>query len=881
MLAESFRRRWSRWLGLGSSRKPVSRPLGQRPGRFTPRLEALEDRLVPSWIGATSGSTIDSAHNYNLVSNWAGGVIDDSFQGVTLTGNLSLYLSANRTTPSAGLNLNYLVNYGTNYSLTLQSNNSTARTLTLSGDVQGDFGGPAGGRVTIGSVANPVNISLGPQRAINVAGAGDTLDLVNVVSGGNLSLSGNGTLQMDGANTYTGTTSIAGGRVQIAADAALGSTRAPLSLNGGTLAATGTFQLNSNRSISLGSNQGTINVAAGKTLTFNGYFGGVGGLTKDGGGTLIVGGVERYQGATTVNGGTFRLGVANSLESTTALVVNTGGTLDMGGFDLQVGDTHAPTLSGHGTITDNGAAATLSFVQYTNSDPFIDANLSGALSLVINAQNYGGGVRLTGANNYTGGTTVEGGAILTCNSSNALSPYSALTFISGDVDLNGHDQQVGGLFCDSSSYGTIDTVNAAMLTVNGGGNFSGILSGVGLTKTGAGTLTLSASEENNTYAQTIVSGGTLQLGCIDALPDDTNLTVNAGGTLDLAGHGAGVLSLAGAGTITDSSAAGSTFYVYQGTFSGSLSGTLSLDVDGFTLTLSPNSTSINNYTGNTTVSLVSDGQGGYQPSTLALASKNALPTGTTLRMDPLTTLDMGGFDQEIGGMACGAGYVMNGTGATLTVDGGGSCSLYLDHTSLVEQGTGVLTLDTFSNYRDYGGVTVNGGTLMLYDDVLSQACLTVNSGCIVNLDSPGSCVHVGSLEGAGTVNGVGDASGNKTILQVNNGGAFSGSLSGALSLDVIGGTLTLSPNNTSNNYTGYTSVEGTLKLGAFNALPTGTALSIAGSGTVDLGGFNQTVGSLSGSGEVYSLLAATLTVSSGGNGNFSGYVSPNARIVWL
>src|SRR5436190_1438975 len=128
-------------------------PQHPRPRRCRLQLECLEGRIVPTWIGATSGLTNDAAHNYNNPANWVGGVIDDSFAGVTFTTHTNLYLSANRTTGAGGLNLNY--NGGID--LTLLSNSATTRTLTLAGPVAGDYGGAANSRiVSLGSPTNPL-----------------------------------------------------------------------------------------------------------------------------------------------------------------------------------------------------------------------------------------------------------------------------------------------------------------------------------------------------------------------------------------------------------------------------------------------------------------------------------------------------------------------------------------------------------------------------------------------------------------------------------------------------------------------------------------------------------------------------------------------------
>ena len=71
-----------------------------------------------------------------------------------------------------------------------------------------------------------------------------------------------------------------------------------------------------------------------------------------------------------------------------------------------------------------------------------------------------------------------------------------------------------------------------------------------------------------------------------------------------------------------------------------------------------------------------------------------------------------------------------------------------------------------------------------------------------------------------------------------------------------GGTVTLSA---AGSYSGTTTISaGTLAAGIANALPSTTALTIAGNATFNLGGFNQSVGSVHGGGSV-SLGSGTLT----------------------
>ncbi len=78
----------------------------------------------------------------------------------------------------------------------------------------------------------------------------------------------------------------------VGADSALGASAGGISLAGGTLATTASFQ--SARAVTLGSGGGTISPAAATSLTLSGTISGSGALVKDGAGTLILTGTNTY-----------------------------------------------------------------------------------------------------------------------------------------------------------------------------------------------------------------------------------------------------------------------------------------------------------------------------------------------------------------------------------------------------------------------------------------------------------------------------------------------------------------------------------------------------------------------------------------------------------
>jgi len=180
-------------------------------------------------------------------------------------------------------------------------------------------------------------------------------------AGGSLTKIGTGVLTLTGVSTYTGNTTVNGGSLSISRDANLGiAPRTPvadqLTLNGGRLQVTASFDLDTNRGITLLGGGGTIGVTDANILSYGGVVTGVGSLTKTDTGTLILSGMNTYTGATTVDGGSLIVdGSINSAQT----FVNPGGLLggngSLGGNLLNSGTVSPGDSPGTpGTLTVNG-----------------------------------------------------------------------------------------------------------------------------------------------------------------------------------------------------------------------------------------------------------------------------------------------------------------------------------------------------------------------------------------------------------------------------------------------------------------------------------------------------------------------------------------------
>ena len=181
---------------------------------------------------------------------------------------------------------------------------------------------------------------------------------------------------------------------------------------------------------------------------------------------------------------------------------------------------------------------------------------------------------------------------------------------------------------------------------------------------------------------------------------------------------------------------------------------------------------------------------------------------------------------------------------------------------LTQAGTGNTTLTGANTFTGATNITAGTLTVGATGALPSGTVATVASGATLNLG--GKNQSLASLAGAGSVTfGVGTL----TVGSANSATTFSGVMSGTGGLTKTGtGVFTVSGANT---FTGATNVNaGTLKAGAANSLPSGSAVTVATGAVLDLGGFNQTIGSLAGAGNV-TLGAGTLT--EGGDNSSTTY----------
>ncbi|CAH1671939.1 MULTISPECIES: autotransporter domain-containing protein [unclassified Chelatococcus] len=170
---------------------------------------------------------------------------------------------------------------------------------------------------------------------------------------GALVVDGPGTLELSGANSYSGGTKVSSGTLQITSNGSLGTAGTAVTLDNARLrTAPGAASITADRSLTLLGNTGII--VSGAPLIWSGDISGSGSLLKDGPGKLNLSGTASIGGGTTVSGGD--LAVNGHL--TSSVTVNPGGTLsgagNVTGDITNNGGTVKPGNSiGHLTVNGN------------------------------------------------------------------------------------------------------------------------------------------------------------------------------------------------------------------------------------------------------------------------------------------------------------------------------------------------------------------------------------------------------------------------------------------------------------------------------------------------------------------------------------------------
>jgi autotransporter-associated beta strand protein len=548
---------------------------------------------------------------------------------------------------------------------------------------------------TTGALAGSGSVTLG-SATLTTNGGNANSTFAGVISGtGGLIKSGSGTLLLSNNNSYTGTTAVGAGVLQLGNGGTTGSVSGNISVgsgatlvfdrsdsvtysgtisgaggvtqSGGTLILSGTNTYQGGTTIASGtlvvgdggtsgsivgniSNNALLLFARSDNITFAGNISGTGQVYLQGGGTLTLTGTNNYSGETFVSAGTLKAGAANTFSPNSDMYVLGGTTLDLNSFNQTTG-----ALSGSGSVTLGSATLTASSA---NTSTF-----SGVMSGTGGYTKAGtGNTIFTGNNTYTGTTTINGGAL--------------------SIGNGGTTGTIAGPIADNS-----------VLLFNRSDNilFSGNISGTGqMYQEGSGILALAGS--NSYSGATFVANGTLQAQGLNVFSPNSDTYVLGGTTLDLNGFNQVIGALVGSGSVHLGGGKLTVTSRSNSAFSGVISGTGIVAQGGTkTLTLSGSNT----YSGGTTIS----------SGTIEAANSNALGTGTVTMSGGTLLLDNSVTISDAVSITSSSFIDVNGSD-TATISGQLSGSAPFE-----KDGTGTLILTNTNNVNTYSGNISYHGTL--------------------------------------------------------------------------------------------------------------------------------------------------------------------------
>ena len=368
------------------------------------------DAAHPSALGNTSGSTTVANGASLIITNVA--IPNESINiiGIGTAGVGALV--GNGTASIAGdVTMTNAASVGGTGTLTLNGNLIGSSALTKVGP--GTFVLAANNATSYQFGTSNITVSQGRLRGtdINAFGNGGT---TTVLSGA--------TVEIDvGGGTVSEPFFLAGNGVS-------GTAGALKALDDATIDSG--ITLTANTSISVDDSVGGV-----VDLFLSGSLGGPFALTKLGPDTLSFGIVPTYSGSTDIVAGVLSTATAGALVNTPA--VNVDGTLDIDGTPQTV-----TGLTGLGTITNDGPGVATITIDTTGGSTVFNGAIIDGLSLLDIVKSGVNTLTMTGANNNTGTTDVNGGT-LQVGASESLSAFSDITLNGGTLDLNGLLDTVG------------------------------------------------------------------------------------------------------------------------------------------------------------------------------------------------------------------------------------------------------------------------------------------------------------------------------------------------------------------------------------------------------------------------------------------------------
>jgi len=715
-------------------------------------------------------------------------------------------------------------------------------------DLRGD--GIAVGALTgSGSVVNTFNGTVNTPNTLTVGLNNATSTFSGAIVGDTghtiLVKTGTGTLTLNGALSYTGSTNLSGGTLALV-NVGNGFVSSPLIASTATLVLSAS-SANVNSPMVIGNNNTSTAITGSGTLV----------KSDSGWAQFDYNVIKNFSGQINIQSGI----LGNTSDRSTWGTSTTGMGVDVASgaqLDLRGGAIAVGALTGSGSVVNTYTTGANTLTVGVND---ATSTFSGAImgtgaggngvpnaGKTILVKTGTGTLTLNGALAYTGSTNISGGTLALANvgASFVSSPFIAST---ATLVLSASNTLVDTMTLGYSNTGTAITGSGTIVkTDSGWAQFD-----YNVIKNFAGQINIQSGTLGNALARSTWGDSTTGMG----------VDVASGAKLDLRGDGITVGALTGSGSVVNTfNGTSNTLTVglnnVSSTFSGAIVGdighTILVKTGTGTLTLNGGALS---YTGSTNLS------GG----TLALVN-----AGTSFVSSPFiastATLVLSTSSADINHP-----MVIGKDNTSTAITGSGT---------LVKSDTGWVQFAKNAIKNFSGQINIQAGTLGNTDNTSTWGTSATGMGVDVasgaKLDLRSGAITVGALTGSGSVVntfyalpnpsndiltvGVNDATSTFSGTIMGTGASGNGPLNAGRTILVKTGSGTLTLTGT-NVYSGGTTLNaGTLKLGSNFALGSG-GLTIS-SGTLDLHGFSPSLASFAGTGGVVTnegTAEATLTIS--------------------
>ncbi|HEY2760801.1 MAG TPA: autotransporter-associated beta strand repeat-containing protein, partial [Pirellulales bacterium] len=704
-------------------------------------------------------------------------------------------------------------------------------------------------------------------------------------SGTTLSLNGLGSVTLNTVNTYAGATNVNSGQLIVGSTGSIAGS--------GLTVAQGASTLVNNS----GSVTSTTNSIKGN-LTTSGSFGGTS-LAIGGTGTVTIASGGNVSSTTaSVNGGSIGVQSGGTLSSPTVNIIGGSVTIQSGGtlsstsvsvangaqFVAQSGSSFSapPNLTNNGAVT---FSSDQTIGALNGTDPTAVLNQTGTLTVGANGAYAGiirdggpggltvaaGTLTLTGANIYTGNTTINSGATLRIDTGSNTGSLSATTIINDNGTLiynrtgtqalpntltgSGTFRQNGGgtmtLPADNSGFsgaiqaynGTVLQTSATSLGSGGGGFVLGTPEPAGApSDTANGNITLISSVPSTSVGSISSTSGSTTVN-----PTPNVLTIPAGVTLTDSGALTVGPNNATAAVFTTLSVTGGGSLIVNGTVNVAQTNSVAvLDLSGLnSVTINGTVNILNGAGAQATVNLANTTVGNVAPvNSITTSTLNMATTGTNNPNGNSTVLNLGSGANNIFAstinLGTGRGNAVIqfpvGTPSTASVtiadqSGTGAAAITLSNanTNGTQGGPG-----SFLNLAGFNAnvmasslaIAANAGNLAggaIAGVTFDTGAFTVNNTVVIAADTSGSSTigPTGNLTIGGavpnkTATGVFSANG-ITLGQFTNANQFSvASAVATATFTVNGGTANINGNITNNSTQGTTNSTLNLMGGTLN-----------------------------------------------------------------